>query len=121
MDTVLKQQGVNNVKVVSLHPGAVRTELGRNMFSNPIIEWAVFFITSPFYYLLTKSSLEGAQTSLHCSLIDFDKLESGKYYADCAVKQEKMPNDNWAEEAAKLWTFSNKSVLPYIPKDITKS
>ena len=92
MDTLFKQQGVNNVKVVSLHPGAVRTELGRNMFSNPIIERAVFFITGPFYYLLTKSSLQGAQTSLHCSLIDFEKLESGKYYADCAVKQEQMPN-----------------------------
>lgn len=33
LDDKLKKEGVTHVKTVSLHPGAVRTELGRNMFN----------------------------------------------------------------------------------------
>jgi len=56
LDKRLKKDGVNNVKVVSLHPGVVRTELGRYMFEGKPIKKAMFMVFGlPFFMLLTKS------------------------------------------------------------------
>lgn len=87
----MKKDGASNVKVVSLHPGVVNTELGRYMGMNPVVS-NVFKLVAP---LFLKTPIQGAQTSLHCALLDFDKLESGKYYSDSKVTEEKMPNANW--------------------------
>lgn len=99
LDKRLKREGVTNVKVCSLHPGVVRTELGRYMFEGKPVRKAMFMVFGmPFFLLMTKSPWWGTQTSLHCCLIPFDQLESGKYYSDCKVKKEKMPNQNWEKE-----------------------
>ena len=71
-----------NVKVVSLHPGVVRTELGRHIMQN----WRVklfFVLFSPLFLAVLKSPLEGAQTSLYCALEDHESLKAGEYYSDC--------------------------------------
>jgi len=37
--------------------------------------------------MFSKDSLQGAQTTLHCIFKDFNKLEKGEYFSDCAVKK----------------------------------
>lgn len=110
LDSLLKKESVSNVKVVSLHPGVVNTELGRYMGMNPVVSFG-FKLIGP---LFLKTPIQGAQTSLHCALLDFDKLESGKYYSDSKVTEEKMPNENWSQEAEKLWDVSEKAVEAYV-------
>ena len=44
---------------------------------------------------------------MHCCLVDFDKLDSGKYYADCEVLQETFPG-NWEKQAEELWGVSKE-------------
>lgn len=70
-------------KTVSLHPGVVRTELLRNYKG---IFRILLIIIKPIFYLISKDALQGAQTTLHCIFKDFDALEKGEYFSDCAVK-----------------------------------
>ena len=97
------------MKVCSLHPGVVRTELGRYMFGNKIVEAIFRVVTAPFFYIVTKSPWEGTQTSLHCCLMPFKQIESGCYYSDCIVKKETI-SDKWEAEAAKLWEWTEQAV-----------
>jgi len=114
MNTNFVKDGVTNVKVVSLHPGVVRTELGRYSIGASCCMTFMFkYIFGCCFFTFTKNPIQGAQTNLHCCLIDWDKLESGSYYSDCAVKKEKMPNDNWPQEAEKLWEASELMVKDY--------
>jgi hypothetical protein len=46
---------------------------------------------------------------LHCVLEDFDKLEGGAYYSDCAVKKSSEESRN-EEVAEKLWKVSMELV-----------
>jgi hypothetical protein len=57
---------------VSLHPGVVRTEIARNM--KPVLKLLMAFF-SPIWFYFSKSIWYGAQTTLHCALIEFDQLE----------------------------------------------
>jgi len=83
----LEQQNVTNVKVCCLHPGVVRTELGRYMFEGKLLKLIIFqFFMLPFFCFFTKSPWQGSQTSLHCSLMPHEMIDNGKYYADCKVK-----------------------------------
>lgn len=70
-------------KVVSLHPGVVRTELLREIKSEgpgKIIGVLMLFLY-PIYWLLTKSCWQGCQTTLYAALSE--EVENGCYYADC--------------------------------------
>ena len=103
----LEEKGIDNVKVVSLHPGVVRTELGRYMMTG--WKWFMMSPIIPLFFLCSKPVWYGAQTQLHCALCPFAELENGKYYSDCAVKAETL-NDDWEEEAKKLWDYSENAV-----------
>jgi hypothetical protein len=66
--------------------------------------WKVLF---PIFWLLTKNSWQGAQTTLY-TLLD-KSIESGEYYADC----EKNTVHTLAldkENAEKLWEASEKEL-----------
>ena len=66
------------VTTYSLHPGAIRTDLGRHLslanipYLNDLL-WAAVY---PF----TKSSTEGAQTQICCAVDEALASETGKYY-----------------------------------------
>ncbi|KAJ0022786.1 hypothetical protein NQD34_014920 [Periophthalmus magnuspinnatus] len=84
------------VSVYSLHPGVVQTDLWRHL-NGP--QQCVMKVVSPF----TKSSTEGAQTSIYCAVEP--SLESGGYYSDCAPAKcsAKARDDKVAE---RLWELS---------------
>lgn len=70
-------------KILSLHPGVVRTELLREIQSEGIgkLLAVVMILIHPMYWLFTKSPWEGCQTTLHTALSP--DVETGCYYADC--------------------------------------
>jgi len=72
-----------NFKSVCLHPGVILTD-AQSKFKGFFIN-LVLYLTLPLWFIFTKSIFYGAQTTLHCALEDYDKLESKKYYSDCDV------------------------------------
>ncbi|KAF3854797.1 hypothetical protein F7725_022852, partial [Dissostichus mawsoni] len=86
----------------SLHPGVIRTELGRHMWPEmPLWKKVVF---TPFMFLI-KSPTEGAQTTIYCAVEESLQNESGLYYSDCAPKTA-APQGLDDEAAKKLWDLS---------------
>ena len=70
---------------ISLHPGAVRTELLREYVGSLPRKIAFWLFASPFYYLTFKNAEQGAQTSIYGILEREDKLKKGQYYKDCGL------------------------------------
>ncbi len=66
----------SGVKVCSLHPGVVRTELAKYMLENVVFKMIMYSLY-PLLYFLTKSVWYGAQTNLACALMPSGLLESG--------------------------------------------
>lgn len=66
----------------------------------------VMFFAYPVWWLFSKSSFEGSQTTLFTLLSD--NVESGNYYADCAPS--KMNSQVTKENCDKLWEISQKSL-----------
>ena len=112
----LKDENVENLKVVSVHPGVVRTELGRYFHEGlGCCGNFVMKLIFPLIYLLSKSPWYGTQTQLHCCLAPYEHLESGSYYSDCKVKKETLKTD-WKEQAEQLWKWSEEAVSSYSSK-----
>ena len=69
------------VITVSLHPGVVRTELirymGDSIFSLIPILYRIF---EPLYCIFSKSTKEGAQTTIFCSVDEKISQYSGCYF-----------------------------------------
>ncbi|KAL4001257.1 hypothetical protein ACER0C_006556 [Sarotherodon galilaeus] len=86
------------VTTYSLHPGVVQTELWRHL--NGVQQFFMKMI-SPF----TKTSVQGAQTTIYCSVDPSLEKESGGYYSDCAPANcsAAAKDDKVAE---KLWELS---------------
>lgn len=74
----------STVKTASLHPGAVATELFRDI---PYIGPYVTKIFYPFMWLAMKTEKEGSQTTLTTLLIPHHQLRNGAYYKDCQVAE----------------------------------
>ncbi|XP_077419005.1 retinol dehydrogenase 13 [Vanacampus margaritifer] len=100
----LKGTGVN---AYCLHPGVVRTELGRHLvpaalWKNPLL--------IPFLMMI-KTPREGAQTSIFCAVDESLANVSGLYYSDCAPKTlAPAAMDDGA--AKRLWALSSNLVGP---------
>jgi len=65
--------------VYALHPGVIRTELGRH-YNKTIVPGATFFfrhIMRPFI----KNPIQGAQTTIYCAIDEKTADETGLYYA----------------------------------------
>ncbi|KAK7118289.1 hypothetical protein R3I94_021952 [Phoxinus phoxinus] len=88
----------SGVTVYSLHPGVVQSELFRNLSKPVQIAVKVF---SPF----TKTTIQGAQTTIYCAVEPELDNESGGYYSDCAPALcSREASDD--EMAQKLWELS---------------
>lgn len=73
----LKSLGTR-VNVYALHPGVIDTELGRHL--EDTYPWVATFVT-PLVRLFIKTPIQGAQTTLYCSLDENCANETGLYYA----------------------------------------
>ncbi|XP_072241919.1 retinol dehydrogenase 13-like [Leuresthes tenuis] len=94
------------VATYSLHPGIIRTELGRHFWPNiPLWKRVVY---TPLSFLI-KSPKEGAQTTIYCAVDESLQNESGLYYSDCAPKAT-APQALDDEAAKKLWDLSASMV-----------
>jgi hypothetical protein len=60
------------IKTVCLHPGAVDTNFGSDVF--------IFKCLKVFLCCIFVSNTEGAKTSIYLSTEDFSKLRNGEYY-----------------------------------------
>ena len=92
----------SHVTANSLHPGAVRTDLERHFtFLQTLMV--------PARWYMYKSPEQGAQTSIYCAVSEEMEGVSGKYLADCAIKEpSKGAQDD--DAAVKLWELSLKLV-----------
>ncbi|MCJ8740059.1 hypothetical protein PDJAM_G00054610 [Pangasius djambal] len=89
------------VTCYSLHPGAINSELTRNV--QPGFKKVLKLIGALFF----KDVESGAQTTLYCALQEGIEGLSGRYFSNCGVKnvQAKARDDAVAK---KLWEVSEK-------------
>ncbi|CAF1319746.1 unnamed protein product [Rotaria sordida] len=97
--------GAQGLRAYSLHPGGVNTGLQRHTV---ISQWFI----APLRFLLFKTQLEGAQTSLFCAVSD--KAVPGKYHSDCRETKVDNPHAENPERAREWWDYSEKIVAEKI-------
>jgi NAD(P)-dependent dehydrogenase (short-subunit alcohol dehydrogenase family) len=78
-----------DIKVVSLHPGFINNHFFREIEKNSIYWFVRDFLQTPFRWLMFKDNVMGAQTTLHCCYMEWEKLSNGGYYRDCHYEQLK--------------------------------
>ncbi|RVE71877.1 hypothetical protein OJAV_G00056030 [Oryzias javanicus] len=94
------------VTTYSLHPGVIKTELGRHFL--PTIPLWKRVLYKPLSFFI-KSASQGAQTTIYCAVEEKLQNESGLYYSDCAPKTA-APQALDDEAAKKLWDVSASMV-----------
>lgn len=90
----------SDVTCYSLHPGAIKTEIGR--YSG--FWWRLFFTPIIFFFFVDAES--GAQTTLHCALEPGIEHLSGRYFTHCAPLLDIEPKARDDATAKKLWELS---------------
>uniref|UniRef100_A0A4W4F321 Dehydrogenase/reductase (SDR family) member 13a, tandem duplicate 1 n=1 Tax=Electrophorus electricus TaxID=8005 RepID=A0A4W4F321_ELEEL len=90
-----------NVTCYSLHPGAIRTEIGRH--ANLL--WKM--VLTPIMALFFRDVESGVQTTLYCALQEGIEHLSGRYFSKCAVQKVRAKARDDAT-AKKLWEVSER-------------
>ncbi len=85
-----KRHEQGGVKAVSLHPVVVVSEFSRNVIKKFWMK-AILYMLYPLLLYFAKATRKGAQTSTYCTLEGHQKLEGGKYYANCKIRKMKNP------------------------------
>ena len=95
----LVEEKYKNIKVFAVHPGLVDTKFYDNK-DFPFIQTLMQQILSPFYFIVMKTSSQGAQTQLYLCNEEIEKLNNGGYYADCKLKDisKKAKDENFKKE-----------------------
>ncbi|XP_075053227.1 retinol dehydrogenase 14 [Mixophyes fleayi] len=93
------------VTVNVLHPGIVRTNLGRHI-NIPVLIKPLFNVVSWAFF---KSPVEGAQTSIYLASSPEVEGVSGKYFGDCR-EEDLLPKAMDDLVARKLWDISEVMV-----------
>ncbi|XP_004582669.2 retinol dehydrogenase 14 [Ochotona princeps] len=94
-----------NVTVNVLHPGVVRTNLGRHIHI-PLLVKPLFNLVSWAFF---KTPAEGAQTSIYLASSPEVEGVSGRYFGDCK-EEELLPKAMDESVARKLWDISEVMV-----------
>lgn len=93
-----------HMKAVSVHPGGVKTNLGRHMTTGQKI---AFVLKNPFIVMAMVEPEEGAATQVMLAVLPDEELENGAYYADCKVARETESARNM-EDAQKLFDYCDE-------------
>ncbi|XP_061650755.1 retinol dehydrogenase 13 isoform X2 [Phyllopteryx taeniolatus] len=96
----------SGVSSFCVHPGVIRTELGRHVEGWFPLLGALLRLPA---MLLMKTPRQGSQTSLYCAVTPGLEDRSGSYFSDCAPK-EAAPEGRDDQVAARLWTESARLV-----------
>uniref|UniRef100_A0A8C2ZYY7 Zgc:112332 n=1 Tax=Cyclopterus lumpus TaxID=8103 RepID=A0A8C2ZYY7_CYCLU len=89
---------LRGVSVFSLHPGVVQSDLWRHQ--HQCIQVAV-----KIFRIFTKTTLEGAQTTIYCAVEPGLDSQSGGYFSDCApARCSRAASDEDVDQ--KLWEIS---------------
>ncbi|KAJ8342105.1 hypothetical protein SKAU_G00320330 [Synaphobranchus kaupii] len=88
-----------SVTCYSLHPGAIKTEIGR--YSSIMMT----ILMEPIKLLFFLDVEAGSQTTLHCALQEGLEHYSGRYFSNCAVEEMSAKARDDAV-ARKLWEVS---------------
>ncbi|XP_067456345.1 retinol dehydrogenase 13 isoform X2 [Thunnus thynnus] len=99
----LRDSGVSSF---CLHPGVIRTELGRHVHGWFPLLGALLSLPS---FLLMKTPWQGSQTTVYCAVTPGLEGRSGRYFSDCAEK-ETAPEGRDDVVARKLWEESARLV-----------
>lgn len=94
-----------NVTVNVLHPGIVRTNLGRHIHI-PLLVKPLFNLVSWAFF---KTPVEGAQTSIYLASSPEVEGVSGRYFGNCK-EEELLPKAMDESVARKLWDISEVMV-----------
>lgn len=89
----------SGVTCYSLHPGLIRTELGRHLGF-----WIRVFLM-PFLYLFFMDPESGAQTTLHCALEQGIEHLSGHFFSRCSPQLD-VRSEVKDDDAVRLWELS---------------
>ncbi|XP_044196412.1 retinol dehydrogenase 12 [Thunnus albacares] len=96
--SLAKQLQGTGVSVFSLHPGVVQSDLWRHQ--HQCIQVAV-----KIFRVFTKTTVEGAQTTIYCAVQPGLESQSGGYFSDCAPAScSRTASDD--DLAQKLWDIS---------------
>ncbi|XP_068612774.1 retinol dehydrogenase 12 [Brachionichthys hirsutus] len=96
----------SGVSSFCLHPGVIRTQLGRHVHSWVPLLGILLSLPS---LLLMKTPSQGSQTSVYCAVRPGLEERSGCYFSDCAEK-EVSPEGRDNAVARRLWEESARLV-----------
>lgn len=95
------------VTTYAVHPGVVKTELGRHL--DGLYFKGARVLIGALFRPVFKNPVQGAQTTIHCAIDEAAANQTGLYYSDCKVKQASSKADD-EEVAKRLWEESVKTV-----------
>ncbi|XP_052273200.1 retinol dehydrogenase 14-like isoform X1 [Dreissena polymorpha] len=101
----------SNVSVYTLHPGMVRTNLGRHaVIFNKLFKifcFPVYAMLYSLYVLLIKTAREGCQTVVYCAVSPELEGERDGYYGNCRKEEWTIPGSD-LDLARKVYDLSMK-------------
>ena len=97
-----------DIKVVSLHPGFINNYFFREIEKHSIYWFIRDFLMIPLRWLTFKDNVMGAQTTLHCCYMEWEKLSNGGYYNNC--RYEQLWSIGFLNNAQKLIAF-DKAII----------
>ena len=112
--------GETNTKIMSLHPGWVRTEGLEDLKKDKDLSLpskAGLSVLSVCLLHFGKDPQQGAQTGLHCALEDFTKLRWAGFYSDCKEYTFKPTEDLSEQNRKKLWEWSENVIKEKLGND----
>ena len=97
-----------DIKVVSVHPGFINNHFFRDIEKYSVYWFVRDILQAPYRIFMFKDNLMGAQTTLHCCYMKWEKLINGGYYRDCHY--EKLKPIGLLGNAKRLIDF-DKSII----------